>query len=301
MPQNLDGAASAAAVIAAAFSNFPALIADGIGAGGCVSGSAVRTCNDLGAPREIHTTFESCEVDAPSGKLVLDGSLTLSAITGMCPNILVEPITATVNLKMVYRDAQGATQRGVAANLTASISARRGLDSPCFSTGVTAIVNGTIQTQFGEDGENGGVDAELTGTVLVADVQAFNTACVPLADHQTFDGLVTFTDHPGGRLYEVELETYLVARTATAVDVQSEMTGAASGPCFGGGAMVTTPQTLHLPLAEVCPSDGAVHLESGGNPPRDLAYPDGQVEVDVDNDGTADVTYPSCLAAPACG
>ena len=249
----------------------------------------------------INTTFESCEADVPGGKLALQGNVTLSSITGTCPNILVGDITAEVDLRMVYLDMEGTTQRSVAADLTATLSSRRGLDDPCFSTGVSGVVNGTIRTQYGEGGAAGGVDAELDDTGLIADVQTFSPNCVPLEDQQTFSGNVRFTDHPSGRVYDVDLMNYLVERTATAGGAESEMTGTASGPCFGGGAMVTTPAALQLPAAALCPTAGTVHLERAGNPPRNVVYGDGKVEVDIDGDGIADMMFPSCTSAPACG
>lgn len=300
VPQILDGAAAAAAVVAEAFADFPLLLADGIAAAGCpLAGTASRVCNQLGVPREITATFENCEIPAPSGSIVIDGTTTLSADNGTCPNVLLLPIAQSVDLRLLYRDAEGVTQRAVSAELTASVSMLRGLESSCFYSGITAVVTGVIQTQAaGVDG----VDVQLHDTEIIADVHAHTTGCLSVDDLQTLSGAATFTDFPGERTYPIDFQSFGVQRTAAAAAaVDLEMNGKVGGPCFGGGALMTTAAALQVPLTDVCPSDGSVVLETTFAPVQTIGYGGGEVAVDEDGDGEADAVYPSCAAAPACG
>lgn len=298
MPQILDGAAAAVAVVADAFADPPLLLVDGIAASGCpLGGTASRVCNQLGVPRAITATFENCEVPVPSGSLVIDGSATLTADNGTCPSVLLLPIEQSVNLRLLYRDAEGTTQRAVSAELTASVSMLRGLDSPCFYSGISAVVSGLVQTQAAG---GAGVDVHLDDTEIVADVGAQTAECVATEHRQELTGTAVFTDSPAARTYTVAFQAFELARAASATAVDLRMNGKVAGPCFGGGALLTTSTELSLPLTDFCPSAGTVVLETDFAPLQTLDYADGQVSVDENGDGEADTVYPSCVAAPGC-
>jgi len=265
---------------------------------GCpLGGTASRVCNELGVPREITATFDNCEIPAPSGSLVLDGTATLSSDIGTCPNVLLSAITEAVDLKLLYRDSEGTMQRAVSAELTAAVSSLRGLDSPCFYTGISAVVNGLIQIQAAG---GGGVDVDLNDTEIVADVVAYSPACLAVESRQTLDGAATLTDFPGGRAYPIDFLTYEIHRVASQFAVALDIIGKAGGPCFGGGATLTTIAPVQLPMSDVCPVGGTILVETTFAPLNTLFYGEGGVDVDEDGDGEADASYPSCTAAPAC-
>lgn len=238
-----------------------------------------------------------CRIPAPTGSLTLDGNVTLSAPTGSCPNVLLEDVTQTVDLTLVYRDAEGITRRAVAADLMAVITEHRGLDNPCLFTGVTATVSGTIEMLV----TGSHVDVELIDTQMVADVSTFDEECLPLVDVKTLNGQAGFTEQPQQRAHPVDFESFSISRTHTATGFDIEETGTALGPCFDGESTVATPSLISLPLGDQCPSAGTVTLFDGETPTRTVQYIDGTVEVDADADGDTDDTYPSCVLAPACG
>jgi hypothetical protein len=290
------------AVVANAFADFPLLLVDGVaGVAGpnCpLGGNASRVCNATGVPRDITATFDNCHIPAPSGSVIIDGTVTFTADNGTCPNVLLSPVTQAVSLRLQYLDSEGAMQRAVAAQLNGAVSDLRGINSPCFFTGISAVVSGVIQTQVAG---GAGVDAMLTGTEVIADVTDHSAECLPLASTQSLEGGVTFTDFPAQRSYSIAFETYELARVATAFSVELEVAGKAGGLCFGGGATLSTTATLQLPLSDVCPVAGTVVVETTFAPLNTLFYGEGGVEVDEDGDGEPDATYPSCTAAPACG
>jgi hypothetical protein len=302
VPQSLDGAAAAVAVVIEAFADFPILLVDGmadVDVTGCpLGGSATRFCNQLGVPRVVTAVFDDCAIPAPSGSIVLDGSATLTALTGTCPNVLLPPIDEDVNLQLQYLDAEGAMQRAVSAQLTADVLDLRGLDSPCFYSGITATVSGLIQTQVAG---GAGVDVMLNDTEIAADISSHSTDCLALESTQVFDGTVTFTDFPPMRTYPIDFQTLELMRVASLFAEELEIDGDAAGPCFGGGATLSTVAALQLPLSDVCPVGGTVLIDTSFAPPHTLFYGEGGVEVDEDNDGDVDESYLSCSMAPGCG
>ncbi len=301
VPQILDGAAAAVGVVTEAFTDFPLLLVDGladVGPQGCpLGGTASRLCNEAGVPRVITATFDNCAVAAPWGSIILDGIVTLSAPNGTCPNVLLPPIDEDVNLRLQYLDSEGAMQRAVAAVLNADVLDLRGLDSPCFYTGITATVSGLIRTQVAG---GAGVDVGLDDTEIVADISSYNADCLALESKQVFDGAVTFTDFPSTRSYPIDLRMQELSRVASPFGVDVEISGDVAGPCFGGGATLSTLAALQLPLSNVCPVGGAVLVETSFAPPHTLFYGEGGLEVDEDNDGDADESYLSCAMAPDC-
>jgi hypothetical protein len=278
------------------------LLVDGIAgtvAPNCpLGGTASRVCNQVGVPREVTATFDNCAIPAPSGSIVIDGHVTFTTLLGVCPNALEPPINEAVNLRLQYLDSEGAMQRAVAAELTADVSDLRGLDSPCFFTGISALVSGLIQTQVAG---GAGVDAVLDETEVVAEVTTYSSDCLALESQQTVDGTMALTDFPAERDYPIDFQTYELTRVASPFGVDLGISGKAAGPCFGGGATLSTVALLQLPLSDVCPAGGTILVETTFAPPHTLFYGEGGVEVDEDGDGEADAMYPSCFAAPACG
>lgn len=289
----------ALAMIAAAFSDFPLLLADPIATSGCpLGGSARRICAAVGFPREITATFADCRIPAPGGSLALTGSVRLSAQTGSCPGTLLGDVTQAVNLTLVYRDDDGAVRRAVTADLTAAIAEHRGLNTPCLYTGVTASLQGAMEVLLGSGLR---IRIDLRGLQVAADVSASTSHCLPFEDRRTFAGTAAIVDPLAQRVFPLSFSSYELQRLHTADGVEIAMMGAAGGACFGGGSAVGTAEAMRLPLGDICPDAGTIFLLGGDTAGRTFFYSSGALQVDSDGDGMADEDYPTCRSGPGCG
>lgn len=267
----------------------------GSAAGACpLGGQAKRSCPSIST---VQYDLVDCALSTPTGSLVANGTVKL-ATAGFCPNLLLPPYQATVNVRADYKNSGGVTRQTVFADVAGPVVPVPG--GSCKITGATLTLTGNLSNVF--DG-GAAVTMGLNATSIGATVNTFGTGCVPRVYTLELDGAASVTQNPGGEgsaaadvTASLFFTDFLIRTDASAPTTQTRLDGTFASDCFSNPATLETKTPLAQNLGVPCPSAGAI-VVTRSEAKFQLLYSGGAVSVDENLDGVGDVNYPSCLDA----
>ena len=290
----------------AALTYDPAAQVAGIGgpAGACpLGGSSTSSCS----AGTTSVAFDSCAVSTASGSVTIDElpptNPAVSLHGSLCVGKLaLPPWAATIGVSAVFRDAQNAQLLTATAALTGTVNPTLG--GSCTANGATLTLTGPVRTQFA-DGSTTSLTFANTGVVVA--VSSFNAQCVPIVYTMTFNGPATVTVSPPPSLAQpavaetttpVVFTNFVVAQDASGSPTLTQLDGGLGAACAGANLTLDTVEPLAQAVGAQCPTDGTLRVSAGGATAQLFYLAGGAVDVDGDNDGSAESRLTSCREAP---
>ena len=229
-------------------------------------------------PSTTLTFSDGCEVPTSNGSVVLDG-------------------TATINLELFTVDIEMTFKQSGAATVTehASIGGTvdPSLSPPCLLTGAMFVVSdGTVtaQTPGGQE-----VGVQFDNTSVSMDSIMFDTNCGLERYTLTFDDHALLMSSAGTPI-DTTFNTLFMDVDQTNPTTAVFLHGGFSSPCFGGAVSLLTQQAVALSSDGLCPSAGTIVVGLPLQGQATITFrSDMSVDVDINGDGTTDLTAQTCL------
>lgn len=311
-----NAVAGGAAVVAKSLGGIPSLVTaivtgltrggttesldQGGGAGACpLGGTASRTCTANGNAIRIELGLDTCALATPDGSLTLDTVLPISLdAPGFCsPTVLVPPINATADLFGFYRNPQDELTLTTRATLPAVVVRSLEIPNPtpvCVVAGTELTVTGSLSSVLPNDG--GGAVLNFLQAEVDVDIATYNSDCVPVEYTLTFNGPAKVSDTSAiSEPVDVEFDDLVVTVDARTSPTTLQMEGGLNFGCVTGAITVDTIEPLTSTPGALCPTAGILALGTPEGPARVRYDATGRVDIDFDNDGTFDNTFPSCI------
>jgi len=231
-------------------------------------------------------TLTNCTVDTADGLLVVNGTASLG--------LLSSSLNADIEIR--FTDDSGTTTKLTqTAKLSGTFSPRLGGD--CYVTAATLqLSSGTLSSLA--PGSNG-AGVSFSGTTVNVTVDTFNGDCVPVEYTLRFNGpaMLSYLGPNGTATgsFDATFSNFDVAQDASKVPTETRLDGGLSATCLGGAATIATRDPLQQAVGSLCPTDGVLRVTAAGTTGDILYLSGGGVGIDTNLDGSAELTYPSCL------
>jgi hypothetical protein len=311
-----NAVAGGAAVVAKGFAGIPSLITaivtgltrgaaeSGVGgeggaAGACpLGGEATRTCEQAGLAVNIQLGLDDCAVQsADGGSLTLNTNsfpISLATATGQCPNVLVPPVNASADVVGTYRDGEGAVTLSSRTNVTAVINELVGGAPTCVVQNLRMTVTGSLSSTLPAGGTT---ILNLFQTIVSIVIHSYSTDCVPLEYTLTFNGPAEARDltREPPQSAPLTFDNLVVEVDASGAMTTFELDGGLDFDCIDGAITLETVTALTAATGALCPTAGTLLITSPEGPATIRYNANGSVDVDVDNDGTFDNDFASCV------
>lgn len=248
----------------------------------------------LGPPSYV-VTLNSCMVASSAGA-TLDFTGSLSAAGQQGDTCVSVPAHLDLTIPGLTINAAGATGSTTATFTNVSGSATfSGSDLMCRYDTVSLNLTGTIGVEAKDI--SGAVlnSTQLTmtaGSSIVINVEQYGSECVPQIYTTTLQGTMTFTSD--GTSIDATFTDYRLRNDASSGMNLVTVSGQVASACLGTTVQLATTTVIELVSGMPCPQAGEVIVTSG---PADLVrYTNvGGVEIDLDNNGSVDANFGSCL------
>jgi hypothetical protein len=314
-----NAVAGGAAVVAKSLGGIPSLVTaivtgltkgtaadldpgEGSAAGACpLGGSATRVCTTPGTGgAQLALSLSTCAVSVPDGSLTFNTFSAINLVSGApasCPTGVFPGtnINATADVTGAVRNLADELQLNTRATLSAIVLPT--IPFPlvsCVVTGAQLTVTGSLVSALPNGA--GGAILELLQTGVTLAISSFNADCVPVQYTLTFNGpaKVSDTTAPTDKA-DVTFSSFVVRVNATGNPTTLEMDGGLNFGCANGAIVLDTVTPLASIPGSICPTGGLIQITTPEGPGAIEYQSDGSVQVDIDNDGTFDNTFPSCI------
>jgi len=323
VPTNTPGGvsnavASGAAVVAKSLGGIPSLVTaivtglthggasaldpEGGAAGTCPGGGeALRACIQGDNTAQLELRLSNCAVTVPDGTLTFNTpafspiTLVSASPPASCPSGVFPgtPINAIADVIGIVRNLDDDIVLNTRATLTAVVVPQIPFPPPvCVVTGAQLTVTGPLSAAIPNDG---GSILNFLQTNVTLGITSFNQDCVPVNYTLTFNGPAQIRDTGSNELAPVTFSSFVVRVMAGSTPTTLEMDGGLNFGCIEGAIALDTIEPLSAIPGQICPTGGLIHITSPEGPGAIHYLSDGSVEVDVNNDGTFDNTFSSCI------
>ncbi len=313
-PNQLTRQASGAGLsIAQGLRAIPALVSAltqiaGGGSAGALEGSAasLHSCNAGGTydfsctqavtgapPRNYTLSLSSCTLHTSGGTVALDGNITTqSTESGPLSTCSFPPLAlSTFNVAGVHITAvDGAvTTLDATVNLSGSVSVTPDIASSCKIAAVDMTLSGTLALAAPSE------TLTFNGTSVHIDIDQFNSDCVPVRYRITLNGAASLSGSAIGATFDGAFTNFVFSDdTTSGSNDLVNLNGQVDAGCLAAAATFSTVTALSIPPAAPCPAAGTFTVSSGSE--TDLvSYSGVGVAIDLGNDGSVDLTFPSCV------
>ena len=295
-----DTLAGGTAVVVNAMGLFPnlvAAIANGIefGAGAGLAeppeGGAARACPENGFafrsgsltafPPNLSIQLTMCEVPTADGTVVFEGN---AGVIGF-------GLMLTVNIDMHFKDTGGNEILQGNVTIIGSAAGIPDFGGSCQIRSLAVRVTTGSLTVMPPGGPQVGVSFQ-NSTLAISNI-TFSPNCIPLMYRLTFNGPAALLNSAGDPI-DVTFNALTVDVDDSSDPTTFKLGGGMTSTCFGGTAMLTTPEPelLEVHKGENCPRAGRISVNTNV---ADLYYrSDQMVHIDDGADGDIDRLFPNC-------
>jgi hypothetical protein len=251
------------------------------------------------SPRDYQVGFAACELEAGSGSVDLNGTVTgrstESGFLAICslPPLELSTLNLT-NVEVALNSAGGNQTLQATFNANGSLKATPDLASACRIAALDLTLSGTVVTTVGT------ITSTMTfdSTRLVLTIDAFSADCVPVAYRLGVDGPLSIQGPPLAGGFQGVLSGFVLQVKQEGVGERMALSGNVTASCFDGSVGLTTPVDLNFAASAPCPDAGVILLTGSGAAAK-LTFDANGVSIDTGNNGSVDETLPSC-AGPLC-
>lgn len=261
-----------------------------------IAGTTSQDCTAGAGTVTIQLGAQMCVANSPSGGTgTFHGDVSLVGPGSVCP-LITGAATFDIALSVVLNN-------GVTNVLTVGSSlsgtATLGLGGACLVNSVTGTMNGTLT---GTLANGSGTEISFNNTSFRYFNPTYNADCVPVVYSFEFNGPATLRELASNETFAVTFTNFVMTQDASTSPASVTYTGTIASDCFGGPVALQTLAPVAVAAGELCPNAGTIQASRDGTA-RVTYRNDGSVEIDENNDGVTDVTYPSCTdpALLMCG
>lgn len=260
----------------------------GFGAAACPGGGTATRTGNLFPGFNLNITLSACRIATADGFVTFNGRIVQSGTTITVDNgntTTPGPLTAQ------YEDDMGMPTVLAEAQVVLTVSGIPSLGGACDVTAVTFSTNGTVRTTL-ESGPS--AEITFTGTTITINMITFSPSCVPVQYRLTLNGNASLFSSANDTPSAVSFNTLLIDVNDTGDPATFSISGGMTSSCFGGTATIATIIALQLPDNDVCPSAGLIAATVSGNTTRVIYNTNDSVDLDYDNNGSVDESFPHC-------
>jgi hypothetical protein len=267
------------------------------GGGGTLACDQTISFPTLGAPTYTVTLNNCAVTDGFGSTRTLNGTVTAAGQQGdICfSGFPANPTLSIPDLTVTTTGSPG-TRTATFTNFSATTSFEC-LSGSCQCTYDTLdmTVNGTLAVASQDTTGQTSTQATFSGTQLSLSVNDFGNQCVATNYSLIVDGNVTVATD--GQSFTGVFSSYELDDDATSGDDMVTVTGDITSTCLGHDVSVDTNTPLDIPQGAVCPTAGELEFFTGDTGQDDLVdyTGGGAVAIDLNNDGTIDFNYVSCV------
>jgi hypothetical protein len=262
-----------------------------------VNGNTTLICDAASVPPRFQIIASNCAAEGPLGGVVtFSGELTISPPASLlqCP---VLPSTGSFSLTgdAVFTD-RGRTTLTVEMDLSGGMSLLLDVFDPCFVDALNVRATGLVAAVL-PDGS--GTSTVFDDTMAIFTNPLFNTDCVPVGYDLTIDGPATLTALSSGTSLGLDLDDARISQRSTPGVAFMSLRADVRSDCFGEIGLDA--EGLGVLAGELCPGTGDAEVTVAGTVAA-VSYSDDdpRVTVDLDGDGSPDLTRDSCNGLLVC-